>query len=47
MLQKAAEDRDFLNATHEKLQQENVLLEAKVSLARISVVAVMEMFKTA
>ncbi|XP_066493255.1 coiled-coil domain-containing protein 30 isoform X2 [Tiliqua scincoides] len=31
MLQKAAEDRDFLNETLEKLQQENLLLEAKVS----------------
>ncbi|KAJ6656762.1 hypothetical protein lerEdw1_003093 [Lerista edwardsae] len=31
MLQKAAEERDFLSATNEKLQQENLLLGAKVS----------------
>ncbi|TFK00039.1 EGF-containing fibulin-like extracellular matrix protein 1 [Platysternon megacephalum] len=30
-LRGAAEERDFLNVTHEKLQQENTLLETKVS----------------
>ncbi|XP_054857775.1 trichohyalin-like [Eublepharis macularius] len=31
MLQEAAEERDFLNVTHKKLQQENLLLESKAS----------------
>ncbi|XP_067422412.1 coiled-coil domain-containing protein 30 isoform X2 [Emydura macquarii macquarii] len=30
-LRGAAEERDFLNVTHEKLQQENTLLETKIS----------------